>query len=193
MSLAFVAMYNFEANDSNDLINPFLPNDFIWCRETFRFIISLPATSLELGFCVSRKDWQGEGAPKGCKQHGHVGARLKNGLALVGTGRTISVLFWHKWTWKQAVLPCRASISSVYGLFFSYTRLAFPESMDWKFINWWVWLESHICLRWPKLALGDVWSPTSQGNRIRIHFMAPEAERDLWKCCGWERVNRPAY
>ena len=32
-------------------------------------------------------------------------------------------------------------------------------------------------------------SPASQGNQIRIHFTAPEAEKDLWKCCGWERVN----
>jgi len=62
---------------------------------------------------------------------------------------------------EQAVLSCRASISSVYGLFFSYTRLVFPESLDWKFVNWWVWLESCICLRWLKLALGDVWSPKS--------------------------------
>ena len=50
--------------------------------------------------------------------------------ALVGIGRAISVLFGINRLYKQAVLPCRASISSIYGPFFSYARLAFPESLD---------------------------------------------------------------
>ena len=37
---------------------------------------------------------------------------------------------------------CRASISNVQGLFFSYARLAFPKSLDWKFVNWWMWLHA---------------------------------------------------
>jgi len=40
--------------------------------------------------------------------------------------------------------------------FFSYARLAFLERLDQKFVDWWVWLESRICLRWLKLALGEV-------------------------------------
>ena len=68
-------------------------------------------------------------------------SRLRGRKVLVGTGRAISIVFGIIiWTWKVAVLPCRASISSIHGPFFSYGRLAF---LDCKFVNWWVWL-SHI-------------------------------------------------
>ena len=43
---------------------------------------------------------------------------------LVGTGRAISVIFGiHV---EQAVLPSRASFTSVHGQLFSYVRLEFP-------------------------------------------------------------------
>ena len=61
------------------------------------------------------------GAPGGCKQHGRVWARGRK--VLVGTGRAISAVFGINGLRKVAVLPCRASISSVHGPFFSYGRL----------------------------------------------------------------------
>ena len=44
---------------------------------------------------------------------------------------------------QVAVLPCRASISSIHRPFFSYGRLAFLGRLDCKLVNWWVWL-SHV-------------------------------------------------
>ena len=78
---------------------------------------------------LDRGKWVG--TPKGCKQHG-----LSCSMALVGTWGGLFCPLW------QAVSPCMASILSVQGLFFSYARLEFPESPDWKSINWLVWFNT---------------------------------------------------
>ena len=50
--------------------------------------------------------------------------------------------------------------------FFSYSRLTSSESFDWKFVTWWVWLQSHtcICLGGLKWYLRAVLSPAVKGN-----------------------------
>ena len=63
-------------------------------HETFSFIMSLPAMSLGLRFCMSRKGGTGGGGwmhPKGANSMAVSGLVSRNDL--VGTGRTISVLF----------------------------------------------------------------------------------------------------
>ena len=50
-----------------------------------------------------------------------------------------------------------------------------------------------ICLVWLKLPVGVVSNPTAGGKWRVIHLRALEAENDLWKCCGWERVNKCPY
>jgi len=35
------------------------------------------------------------------------------------------------------------AVSCVQGPFLGYNRLAFLEGLNWNFVNWWVWLESH--------------------------------------------------
>ena len=37
-----------------------------------------------------------------------------------------------------------ADASSIPALLFSYTRLAFSQNLVWKFVNWWVWLQSYL-------------------------------------------------
>lgn len=51
-------------------------------------------------------------------------------------------------------------------LFFSYSRLTSSESFDWKFVTWWLWLQSRtcICLGWLKWYLRVVLSPAVKGN-----------------------------
>jgi len=55
-------------------------------------------------------------------------SRLACRKALVGTGRAIPVLFGINGLRNKP--SCRASISSIYGPFFSYARLAFSMSLD---------------------------------------------------------------
>ena len=77
------------------------------------------------------------GAPKGCKQYECVWACLYRN-DLVGTGRDISVLFGingDKW-FHLVGLHFQQSRH------FSYCRSPFLESLDWMFVNWWVWLVS---------------------------------------------------
>jgi len=62
-------------------------------------MMSLPAMSLGLRFCVSRKGETGGGGwvhLKGANSMAASGLVLRSDL--VGTGRVISVLFWHKWS-----------------------------------------------------------------------------------------------
>ena len=84
-------------------------------------MMSLPAMSLGLGFCVS---WTGGG--------GWVHLKAVSGLAcrkvLVGNGKAISVLFGIDGLRNK--LSCRASVSRSYSPFFSYARLAFPKNLD---------------------------------------------------------------
>ena len=98
----------------------------------FSFIMSLPAMSLGLRFCMSRKGWdrgRWVGAPEGCKQHGRVWAHIRSDL--VGTGRAISVLFGiNGLRNKPSYLVGPPFLAFTYSPFFSYARLAFPESLD---------------------------------------------------------------
>ena len=94
--------------------NPLRPNVAYLQRETFSFMMSHPAMSLGDRFCDSRKRGTGGG--------GWVHPKGANNMAVSGLcGR------------KVAVLPCGASISSVHGLFFSYSRLAFLGRLDCKY------------------------------------------------------------
>jgi len=34
--------------------------------------------------------------------------------------------------------------------------LTLLKSLNWKLVNWWVWLETRICYAWLKLPLGAV-------------------------------------
>ena len=64
------------------------------CHETFSFMISLPAVSLGLRFCVNRKGGTRGGGwvhPKGANSMAASGLVSRNDS--VGTGRAISVLF----------------------------------------------------------------------------------------------------
>ena len=63
-------------------------------HENFSFMMSLPAMSLRLRFCVSRKGGTGGGGwvhPKGANSMAASGLVLRSNL--VGTGRAISVFF----------------------------------------------------------------------------------------------------
>ena len=63
-------------------------------HETFSFMMSLPAMSLGLRFCVSRKGGTGGGGwvhPKGANSMAVSGLVFRSDL--VGTGRAISILF----------------------------------------------------------------------------------------------------
>jgi len=63
-------------------------------HETFSFMMSLPAMSLGLRFCVSRKGRTGGGgwvSPKGANSMAASGLVFRSDLA--GTGRAISILF----------------------------------------------------------------------------------------------------
>ena len=79
-------------------LNLFLPNDCIWCCETFSFIISLPTMSWELIFCMSEQKGLDRGrwvsAPEGCKQGGCVWAHLYKGLGWHWKGHFFCP-FWH--------------------------------------------------------------------------------------------------
>jgi len=89
-------------------------------------MMSLPAMSLGLRFCMSRKGRTGGGGwvhPKVANCMATSGLVFRNDL--VGTGRTISVLCGINGVSKQTISPCRASISRVQGPFF---RLAFLET-----------------------------------------------------------------
>ena len=54
-------------------------------------------------------------------------------------------------------------------MFFSHGRLAFLRKLDFKFVNWWVWLESFICLGWLKNHLLEQFGAQQhQGTEIRV-------------------------
>ena len=74
------------------------------------------------GSALVRAGWGGGWLhPKGANSM--VASRLVCSNNLVGTERTISVLFGIHGVRKKEVSPCRASISSIEGPFFSYGRL----------------------------------------------------------------------
>ena len=86
-------------------------------------MMSHPAMSLGDKFCDSRKGGTGGGGwvhPEGANSMA-VSAHHSRKV-LVSTGRAISTVFGIMDL--VAVLPCRPSISSVHGPFFSYGRLA---------------------------------------------------------------------
>jgi len=37
--------------------------------------------------------------------------------------------------------------------------------------------------------MAEIETQHPKGTEIRVCFVAPEAEKDLWKCCGWESVK----
>ena len=82
--------------------------------------------------------------PKGANTM--VASRLGCRNELVGTGRAIFVLFGKNGDRnKQSHLlgppfpAFKAHVPAIYG------RFAFLERCNWMFVNWWVWLELHIC------------------------------------------------
>ena len=93
--------------------------------------MSLLAMSLGLRFCVSRKGGTGGGwwvHPKGANSMAVSGLACRK--ALVGTGRAISVLFGITGLRnKPSYLVGPSFLAFTYGPFFSYARLAFPESL----------------------------------------------------------------
>ena len=105
--------------------------------------MSLLAVSLGDRFCFSRMG--------GIEGGGWVHQKGANSMAmswlscrndLVGNGRAISVLF--------GINGVKNKRSHLIGPLFpafilSYSRLTFLLNLNWKFVNWWVWLESHIC------------------------------------------------
>jgi len=130
-------------------------------HETFSFMMSLPAMSFRDGFCFSRKGGTGGGGwvhPKGANSMATSG--LVSRSDLVGTWKAISVLFWHKWCWKQTISPCRASISSIQDPFFSYGMLAFLETYL-SVSNWWVWSEVTYLLRMVEISSGSSFEPNN--------------------------------
>jgi len=91
-------------------------------------MMSFPSMSFGDRLCFSRKDGRGGGGwvhPKVASSMAMSGLGYRSDL--VSTGRAISVLF----TLMEfgTVSPCRDSISSVQGPFFSYSRLAFLKRL----------------------------------------------------------------
>ena len=74
---------------------------------------------------------------------------------------------------KVAVLPCRASISSVHGPFFSYGRLAFL-----KFVNWWAWL-SYVYTCIAEITWVSSFEPSNAGEQKLWYVL--QTENDLEK------------
>ena len=111
-------------------------------HETFSFMMSLPAMSLGLRFCVSRKGGTGGGRwvhPKGANSMAM--SRLISRNDLVCIGRAISVFF--------GVNGVRNEQSHLVGPPFPVFKAHFSATAGWHFsqafANWWVWSESHIC------------------------------------------------
>ena len=64
--------------------------------------------------------------------------------------------------------------------YLSAMQVGISRKPNWRFVNWWVGLQSCICLEWLRSS-----SPTAWGNGIPALI----AENGLWKCCEWEGVN----
>ena len=87
-------------------------------HETFSFMMSHPAMSFGLGFCVSRKGRTGGGGwvqPKGANSMAASGLVFRSNL--VGTGRAISILF--------GINGVRNKLSHLVGLHFQNSRPVF--------------------------------------------------------------------
>ena len=94
---------------------------------------------------------------------------------LVGTGRAMSVLFGISGVGNKRSHLVGPPFPSVQGLFFSYGSLSFLKSLNWKFVNWWVWLESHICLRVAEITSGRSFEPKNPTER-RLGYVVLESE-----------------
>ena len=96
------------------------------CHETFSFMMSLPAMSLGLGFCVSKKGGTGIGGwvhPKGANSMAASGLVLRSDL--VGTGRAISILF--------GINGVRNKRSHLVGPPFPEFKACFSATAGWHF------------------------------------------------------------
>ena len=100
--------------------------------------MSLPAMSLGLRFCVSRKGGTGGGGwvhPKGANSMAESGLVFRSDL--VGTGRAISILFGINGVTNQR--------SHLVGAPFPEFKARFSATAGWHFsrdlTRWWVWSE----------------------------------------------------
>ena len=106
-------------------------------------MMSLPAMSLGLRFCLSRKSGTGGGRwvhLKGANSMAMSGLVFRSDLA--GPGRAISVFF--------GINGVRNQRSHLVGPPFPEFRARFSATASWHFLrdltrHWWVWSESHIC------------------------------------------------
>ena len=103
--------------------------------------------------------------------------------------------FWHKQTQVQAVLPC------IWPPFLAFTaRFSampgwhFPDSLDRKFIHWWVWLEScMIVLKNAEISSRRSLKPNIPREPKLGYVLWLQRLKMMWKCWGWERVKSLLY
>ena len=127
--------------------------------------------SLGFRFCMSGNDGTGGGGwvhPKGANSM--VVSELTCRKALVGTGRAISVLFGINGLGNKPSYPVGPRF-----LAFTAHFSATPGSLDWEFVNWWVWLALEIVLYRGCLCWGVY---VKQGSTVcfglSLHQMFPE-------------------
>ena len=106
-------------------------------------------TSWDFQLCRRGSTWDAGrwvGAPEGYKWQGHVWAHA------VVERPWLAMLF-------HLVSPPFPGFND---RFSASPEMAFLESLDWKFVNWWVWLQSCICLGWLQLQLWAVSNPIAR-------------------------------
>jgi len=122
------------------------------CHETFSFMMSFPAMSLGLRFCLSRKGGTGGGGwvhPEGANSMAASGLIFRSDL--VGTGRAISIHF--------GINGVRNQRSDLVGPPFPEFKALFSAMAGWHFSR------DLTNMAWLKLALGAVLSLASRENR----------------------------